>query len=179
MKKIKDLILGKKFFVPDRGLIEVVQIENETKYTGVDGTFDRESILNIYGKFQYYSLDWWKLNKEFFDVKKFVKNMIIFTFDGHYEKILDIKHTSSGTELYNDCKMFDFAPKNSQNYTWFRDIKNLKGNHKISLMEYADIDLTNIPTQYVETHPELIELSNKIESIKSKKYSKTLLGEII
>jgi hypothetical protein len=46
-------------------------------------------------------------------------------------------------------------------------------------MEYADIDFTNIPTQYVETHPELIELSNKIESIKSKKYSKTLLGEII
>jgi len=174
MKRIKDLIIGEKFWTPDRGI--VTKIEND-KFEALDGVYGKDSLLNTRGQFLYFSQEWWELNKKFFDYSTFHIGETIFTISGIFEKISEIVTNNGNIELYNDNKMFEYISKNTSNYTWFKNIQNIKGCHKINLHQFLNICFDNVPQQYIQNHPDISELANKLANSKSTKHYRMLIGD--
>lgn len=175
MKKLKEIKIGERFWVPKRGIVKKT---SDKYYKGTDGILNAASVQNLHGVFHYFSLEWWEENKQFFDITKFKKFDTIFTFDGQIETIQKIDKSFDEVLLYNNVKCFECFSKKINNFNWFTNIHNMEDSYYVHLSNYLNINFQHLPTEYIKIHPEIRKFADHVVHYKSaRSINKVLIPE--
>lgn len=135
IKTKSDIPRGLRFFNPRYGII--------TKTTDTEFRYQNGKIVQfpVFYKYFFFTIEWWKTNKCFFDMDNFKINDIILDFfmDRQCQKIIAIDNPSDFFISFIHFNNHNPIQIKSRNRTFFNNFINIKdGSQQINILDFVD-----------------------------------------